>query len=119
MTGPILHHLYTKFNVLNNGIEDRRFRNIIGRKELYRNTVKVKHEIFNNSDDIYIWYIYDNKHYVDVWHSDFDDDINEYTICFIIRMPVSLFYNKQTPKTIRKLVLSNSDKIDIEWGTLY
>lgn len=111
--GSIIHYLYTQFNILNNGIEDKRFTNIIARKDKYRNTIKIKHEIYNKSDDIYIWYIYDDKYYVDVWHRDPDE---EYSIALIINMPIPLFYNKQTPKGIRKLVLSNSQKINIEWG---
>jgi hypothetical protein len=117
--GPIIHHLYSDFNVLNNGIEDKRFINIIGRKHFYKNTIKVKHEIYNKSDDIYIWYIYEDKHYVDVWHSENEDGYNDYTISFIIQLPITLFYNRQTPKSIRKLVLTNSHKIKIEWGELY
>jgi hypothetical protein len=114
--GPIIHHLYRNFNVLNNGIEDKRYTNIIGRKDFYKNTVKVKHEIYNSSDDIYIWYIYDNKHYVDVWHC--DDDYDGYIISFIIELPLAVFYNKQSPRYIRKLVLSKSNKINIKWGIL-
>jgi hypothetical protein len=114
---PIVYHLYKEFNIINNGIEDKRYENIIRKKHIYKNTIKISREYYNDHEEIFIWYIYNDKYFVDIWYCDVDDEDENFAISLIIELPLQIFYNEQTPFYIRKRVLENDKQIKMIWSS--